>query len=78
VALITIIGDEIVLLVNGAVVVETVFGWPGVGILTMQAIVERDLPLVVAAVVVTGTAVILVNLATDLAYAFFNPRVRYG
>lgn len=75
---ITICGDQWAGLLNGAVVVETVFGWPGMGFLLIQAIERRDLPLVEAAVFVIAVTIILLNLLVDLAYAYLDPRVRYA
>jgi peptide/nickel transport system permease protein len=73
----TLVGDEAASLLNGAVVIETVFGWPGVGILLIQAIERRDLPLIEACVVVIAVMVVTVNLLVDLTYTFLDPRVRY-
>lgn len=74
----TLIGDEAAALLNGAVVIETVFGWPGVGILLIQAIERRDLPLIEASVFVIAVMIVTVNLLVDLTYSFMDPRVRYG
>lgn len=74
---ITLAGHELTSLLNGAIVVETIFGWPGIGSLLIQAIERRDLPLVVAATVIIATMVVLVNLVVDLAYALIDPRIRY-
>jgi peptide/nickel transport system permease protein len=74
----TLIGDEAASLLNGAVVIETVFGWPGVGILLIQAIERRDLPLIEASVFVIAVMIVTVNLLVDLTYSFMDPRVRYG
>lgn len=73
----TMVGDEASVILNGAVVIETVFGWPGVGSLLIQAIEQRDLPLVEAAVVMIALMIILVNLLIDLAYTLLDPRIRY-
>jgi peptide/nickel transport system permease protein len=59
-------------------VIETVFGWPGVGILLIQAIERRDLPLIEASVMVIAVMIVTVNLLIDLTYSFLDPRVRYG
>lgn len=75
--IITMVGDEAAVILNGAVVIETVFGWPGVGILLIQAIQQRDLPLVEASVVVIAIMIVTVNLLVDLAYTIIDPRVRY-
>ncbi len=75
--IITMMGDEAASLLNGAVVIETLFGWPGVGILLIQAIENRDLPLIESSVIVIATMIIFVNLLVDLLYAVIDPRVRY-
>ncbi|WP_404437109.1 ABC transporter permease [Microbacterium aerolatum] len=72
--IITVGGDELASFLNGAVVIETIFGWPGVGGLFIQAIERRDLPLVLACVFVIAAMVIVVNLIIDLAYAWIDPR----
>lgn len=72
----TQIGFLIIGLTNGAVLVETVFAWPGLGLTGLQAVQGRDLPVVTAVVVYTGILVTLVNLLVDLAYARLDPRVR--
>lgn len=76
--IITIAGGEAASLLNGAVVVETIFGWPGIGSLFIQAIQQRDLPLIQASVVVVALLVISVNLLVDLSYGFIDTRVRKG
>lgn len=78
VPIITMAGDELSSVVNGAVVIETVFAWPGVGLLLIQAIQRRDLPLIEATVFVVALLIIIINLLVDLAYAYLNPRIRYG
>jgi peptide/nickel transport system permease protein len=55
-----------------------VFGWPGVGILLIQAIERRDLPLIEASVIVIAVMIVTVNLLIDLTYSFLDPRVRYA
>ncbi|MFN8677042.1 MAG: ABC transporter permease [Thermomicrobiales bacterium] len=73
----TLVGDETAALLNGAVVIETVFGWPGIGLLLIQAIERRDLPLIEACVFAIAVMIIFANLLVDLAYTFFDPRIRY-
>ncbi len=75
--ILTITGDEIIGLLNGSVVIEVIFGWPGIGNLTMEAIVRRDFPVVQASVLFVAIAVIVVNLTVDLLYAWLDPRIRY-
>jgi peptide/nickel transport system permease protein len=72
----TVAGLEIGALLGGAVIIEQVFGWSGVGWLTVQAIFDRDYPLVQTSVLFVTLGLILVNLFTDIAYGFLNPRLR--
>jgi peptide/nickel transport system permease protein len=76
--IVTVVGLQLGGLLGGAVLTETVFAWPGVGRLLVDAIVARDLPLVQGSVLVVSLLFILVNLAVDLSYAAINPKVRYG
>jgi peptide/nickel transport system permease protein len=75
---ITLTADEIAGLVNGAVIIEVIFGWPGIGQLALQAIERRDFPLVQADVILVATVVVFINLLVDLAYAYLDPRIRYS
>jgi len=74
--LVTVIGLQFGYILGGAVVIETVFTWPGVGLFTVQAITNRDYPVVQAAVMILATAVVLINLIVDLLYAYLDPRIR--
>ncbi len=74
---ITILGLRIGTLISGSVIVETIFAWPGVGRLIIQAINVSDFPVVQAAILLTASAVVLANLLTDIAYMFIDPRIRY-
>jgi ABC-type dipeptide/oligopeptide/nickel transport system permease component len=74
---ITLFSLDVGYLLSGAVITETVFAWPGVGRLTVAAVLGKDLPLVEAAVVVLATAFVLVNLLVDLGYGIVDPRVRF-
>ena len=76
--IVTLCGDETASLLNGAVVIETVFGWPGIGSLLIQSITKRDLPLVEATVFVIATMIITLNLVVDVIYTRIDPRVRFG
>lgn len=78
VPLLTALGTRFAALLNGVVVVEVVFGWPGVGSLVVRALATRDYPLIQATVLVTATLAILVQLLVDLAYPLLDPRVRLG
>jgi len=74
---ITVAGDQAVGIVNGAVIVETVFGFPGVGKLMIDAIVQRDFAVVQAAILVTAIAIFVMNILIDLAYGVLDPRIRH-
>src|SRR5205814_432846 len=63
-------------LLGGAVITETIFAWPGLGRLTVQALLNRDFPVVLAAVSLTSVIYTLMNLAVDLLYGWLDPRVR--
>ncbi len=73
---VTILGLEFGFLLSGVVVAETVFSWPGVGRLVFNAIAQRDIPLVQAAVVLFALLFVTLNLVVDLLYAYLDPRVR--
>ena len=66
------------MLLNGAVVIETVFDWPGGGILLIQAIERCDLPLIAAPVIVIAVMIVNVSLVVDLTYTLLDPRVRHA
>lgn len=74
--IITVIGLNLGALVGGAVVVETVFGWPGIGRLLVSAVTARDLALVQGLVLLAAVFMILANLLVDLAYGLIDPRIR--
>jgi peptide/nickel transport system permease protein len=65
-------------LLGGVVIVETVFNLPGVGRFTIDAISDRDYPVVQAAVLFITLIVLLINLLVDLLYAYIDPRIKYG
>ncbi len=77
IVLLTMTGMEFIHLVNGAVIIETVFGWPGVGFLVVQAIKLRDWPLIVGTTIVVASIVIVMNLLIDLLYGWLDPRIRF-
>ena len=74
----TILGIRVGTLLAGAVVVETIFAWPGVGRLIIQSIQVSDYPVVQAAVLLIATTVVLANFLTDVLYMFIDPRIRYA
>jgi peptide/nickel transport system permease protein len=75
---ITLLGLQLGALLAGAVITETVFSWPGIGLLTIEAIQSRDYPVVQACVLLISVGYVLVNLLTDIAYAWADPRIRLG
>lgn len=74
--LITVIGLSLADVVSGAVIVETIFNWPGMGYLAVTAANDRDMPVMLGIVLIVAVAVTLANLIADLAYAWADPRVR--
>jgi peptide/nickel transport system permease protein len=74
--LITVLGLDVGALVGGAIVTETLFRWPGIGAVSVTAMLDRDGPLILGTVLLTSTAVVLSNVAVDLCYVALDPRVR--
>jgi len=74
---ITIIGMGVALLISGAIVTETVFALPGIGRLTVDAILRRDYPIIQGVILIFSAIYVLVNLAVDVSYVFLDPRIRY-
>jgi ABC-type dipeptide/oligopeptide/nickel transport system permease component len=74
---ITLAGINLVLMVNVAVIVETVFAWPGIGRLLYEGIAFRDFPVVQATVILGGAMIVVVNFVVDVLYAVIDPRIRY-
>lgn len=75
--LVTVVGLQLGALFGGAVITESIFAWPGVGRLALQAISARDYPLVQASVLVISVIYVFLNLAVDLIYVYLDPRIRY-
>jgi peptide/nickel transport system permease protein len=74
--IVTIVGIELGTLLGGSVITETIFAWPGVGRLSVQAIANRDYPVVQAAVFLLASTFVLVNLMVDVVYTYLDPRIR--
>jgi peptide/nickel transport system permease protein len=74
----TLAGINLVLMVNVAVVVESVFAWPGIGRLLYEGVAFRDFPVVQTTVLMGGLMIVAVNLIVDILYAYIDPRIRYG
>lgn len=75
---VTVLGLELGTLLGGAVITETVFAWPGVGRLVINAIQQRDFPVVVGAVTLVAVIFVVINLVVDVLYGVLDPRVRYS
>ncbi len=76
--LITIVSLRLPLLLGGAIVIESMFQWPGMGLLSLAAIEQRDYPVLMGLTFVTATLVLLGNLIADILYGFADPRIRIG
>jgi ABC-type dipeptide/oligopeptide/nickel transport system permease component len=74
---VTVAGMQFGFLIGGTVIIETVFAWPGVGRLVVQAIFSRDYPLVQATVLVLAVIFVFVNLLVDLIYLYLDPQISY-
>ncbi|QJP17640.1 ABC transporter permease [Starkeya sp. ORNL1] len=76
--IITVAGDQASGMINGAVVIEMIFGFPGIGRLMMESIQYRDFAVIQAGVIVTAAAIFLLNIVIDLAYALLDPRIKHA
>jgi peptide/nickel transport system permease protein len=74
--IVTVIGLQVGYMLGGAIVVETIFTLPGVGRMTLDAVLERNYPVIQSTVLVVGAMFMLVNLLTDMVYGMIDPRVR--
>lgn len=77
VPIVTVIGMQIPVLFGGAVIVEQLFSWPGLGLMTMSAILSRDYPVIMGVCLLSAVVVLLANLVTDIVYAIVNPAIQY-
>ncbi len=76
--IITVVGMQIPMLFSGAVIVELLFSWPGLGLMTMSAILSRDYPVIMGVCLMSAVVVLLANLITDILYAVADPTIRYN
>ena len=76
--IITLIGMRLASLVVGSFIIESIFGWPGLGTLGMSAIQSRDYPMIMAYTMLSGTILVLGNFLADILYAFADPRIKQG
>ena len=72
------VGDELSALLTGAILVEKIFAWPGVGLLIIDSLTRSDLPLIQASIAVVAALVVIVNLLVDFSYRLVNPRIKLG
>ncbi len=77
VPILTVIGMQVPLLFGGTVIIEQIYSWPGLGLLTMQAIFDRDYPVIMAVCLLSAIVVLVANLITDILYALVDPSIRY-
>jgi peptide/nickel transport system permease protein len=77
VPIVSVIGIGIALLISGVVITESVFNLPGLGRLTVDAVLARDYPVIQGVILLFSAAYILINLAVDVSYTIFDPRIRY-
>jgi len=76
--IVTLLGLQLAQLLGGAVVTETIFAWPGIGSIVVEAVFNRDFPIVQGVTLVVSTIFVLVNLLVDLSYVVLDPRIRLG
>jgi peptide/nickel transport system permease protein len=74
---VTLIALQLPQLVSGAVIIEGIFSWPGMGLLAFQAAADRDYPLILGVVMLVAVLTVLFNLLADITYAILDPRIRY-
>jgi len=72
---VTVVGLQVGTLLGGNMIVETIFGWPGLGRVVVDAIFARDYPVVQAAVMIYAMTFVLMNLTTDIIYTYLNPKL---
>ena len=75
--IVTVIGTQIPMLFGGAVIIEQIFSWPGLGLVAMTAITNRDYPVVMGVCLLSAVVVLAANLLTDLVYALVDPTIQY-
>ena len=76
--IVTLIGGQLANLISGAVIIESIFGLPGLGLLTINAISNRDYVTIEGVLLLYAVVLVLINLFTDLTYGFLDPRIHYN
>ncbi|OPY26322.1 MAG: dipeptide transporter permease DppB [Methanocella sp. PtaU1.Bin125] len=74
----TVAGLNFGYLLNGSVIVESIFGWPGIGSLFLSSVLAKDYPMVQGCIIFVALIYLLINFIVDISYMFVNPRIRYG
>ena len=74
-SIVTVLGMQIPMLFGGAIIIEQIFSWPGLGLMTMSAILNRDYPVIMGVCLLTAIVVLLSNILTDLLYALVDPTI---
>ena len=75
--IVSVIGLQIPTLFGGAVIVEQLFSWPGLGLITMNAVLQRDYPVIMGVCLLSAIVVLAANLLTDIVYALVDPTIKY-
>ena len=76
--IVTVVGMQIPALFGGAIIVEQLFAWPGLGLITMSAVTGRDYPVIMGVCLLTAVVVLATNLLTDIVYALVDPTIKYS
>ncbi|MEE1333616.1 MAG: ABC transporter permease, partial [Erysipelotrichaceae bacterium] len=76
--IVTVFGMEIPGLFGGSIIIEQIFSWPGLGLMTMNAILQRDYPVIMATCLLSAVVVLAANILTDILYAVVDPTVKLG
>lgn len=76
--IVTVFGMHIPMLFGGAIIIEQIFSWPGLGLMTMSAIINRDYPVIMGVCLLTAVVVLIANLITDIVYALVDPTIKYN
>jgi peptide/nickel transport system permease protein len=76
--MVTVVGLQLPRILSGAVIIEQIFAWPGLGLLAFEAIGRRDYPVILAVTLISGAAVMVINVFVDVVYALVDPRVSLG
>ena len=74
--MVTVIGLQLPVILSGQVIIEQIFAWPGLGDLAFKAIGQRDYPVILAVTLISGAAVMIINVLVDVVYVLVDPRVR--